>query len=193
MYRPNSKTAFLIVGLLSVMLSIVACGTEANKAYAVFSEPSINVGQAVPPPQGEVILTMSGNMNSNNSGADLAFDMQTLEKVGLIEYTIDDPWQDGQQVTYTGVLVSELLKVAGLNESATSLHLIALDDYAVDIPISEINQWPVMLATRRAGQYMGIDASGPTQIVFPFHSNPEIDKDTYKVQMIWNLRDIEIR
>ena len=42
----------------------------------------------------------------------LAFDMSTLEKLRLVKYEVDDPWLQ-EEVTYTGVLLSDLLEVAG--------------------------------------------------------------------------------
>ena len=89
--------------------------------------------------------------------------------------------------------MSHLLRYASVSDTATSVHMVALDDYSVYVSVEDINKWPVMLATRTNGEYMDVENSGPTRIVFPFHANPEIDEDTYKVLMIWNLRDIQIR
>ena len=184
------------IGLLAVfglMLVLVGCGQNADLAYAEVSPAGLNVGDQIPAPTGDTILNVSGAISQTNAGENLVFDMATLEKLGLVEYTIADPWQNHEDVTYTGILMSDLLRYAGVSDTATSVHMVALDDYAVDVSVEDINNWPVMLATRTNGEYMDVANSGPTRIVFPFHSNPEINEDTYKVLMIWNLRDIQVR
>ena len=80
-----------------------------------------------------------------------------------------------------------------ISDSATTVHMVALDDYAIDLSIEDINRWPILVATQKNGNYMSIENSGPSQIVFPYHAFPEIDEATYKVLTIWNLRDMEVR
>jgi hypothetical protein len=54
-----------------------------------------------------------------------------------------------------------------VGDSASSVRITALDDYQVDIPFAEIEKWPILLATRMNGEYMSIENSGPTRIIFP--------------------------
>ena len=184
------------LGLLAVfglMLVLVGCGQKADLAYAEIAPAGINVGDQIPLPAGSAILSISGSISQTNEGDKLVFDLATLEKLGLVEYTIADPWQNHEQTTYVGVLMSDLLDYAGASDAATNVHMVALDEYAVDVSMEDINKWPVLLATRTDGEYMDIENSGPTRVVFPFHAHPEINEDTYKVLMIWNLRDIVIQ
>jgi hypothetical protein len=67
-----------------------------------------------------------------------------------------------------------------------------LDDYQVDIPFAEIEKWPILLATRMNGEYMSIENSGPTRIIFPYHAYPEIDSIKYDDLWVWNIRSMEI-
>lgn len=182
-----------ILAVFGLMLVLVGCGQKVDLAYAEIAPAGLSVGDQIPTPTGDVILTIGGAIGQTNVGQSLKFDMATLEQLGLVEYTISDPWQNHEDVSYTGVLMSDLLEYAGISDGATNVHMIALDDYAVDVTVEDMKKWPVLLATRTDGEYMDVESSGPTRIVFPFHSNPEIDEDTYKVLMIWNLRDIEIQ
>ncbi len=182
-----------IVAIIGAMWALGACGGEASPVYETVVPTSLNPGSAIPNPTEEVILTLSGDISVKNAGATLAFDMPTLERLGLVKYTIADPWLNNTDVAYTGVLMSDLLKFAGASDSATNIHMVALDDYAVDIPLTDTNKWPILLATRADGEYMTVDNSGPTRIIFPFDAYSEIDKAAYKVLMIWNLKDMEIQ
>ena len=49
-----------------------------------------------------------------------------------------------------------------------------------------------MLATRTNGNYMSIDESGPTRIIFPYDSFP-IDPKEYHTSWAWNLKGMEVR
>ena len=60
-------------------------------AYEV--APSIHPGDPIPPPSGEVVLTVSGNLGVTNVGDTLQLDMPTLERLGLVKYSIIDPYQ----------------------------------------------------------------------------------------------------
>ena len=193
MVNQKSRSVAWILAIFSLMWVLAACSSQANLAYAEVAPASIELGSAIPNPSNEVILKVTGEIENTNSGEALSFDMATLERLGLVEYTIADPWQNHEEVSYTGVLLSDLLEYAGITETATNIHIVALDDYAVDVSLEDIQKWPVMLATRTDGKYMSVENSGPTRIIFPFHSNPEIDEDIYKVLMIWNLRDVEVQ
>lgn len=193
MIKKGFRPTLGLLAVFGLMLVLVGCGQKAEVAYAEIAPASINIGDQIPLPTGDVILNMFGDISQTNESQNLSFDIATLEKLGLVEYTIADPWQNHEDVTYTGVLMSDILDYAGVSDAATNVHMVALDEYAVDVSVADMNKWPVMLATRTNGEYMDIETSGPTRIVFPFHAHPEIDEDTYKVLMIWNLRDIEIQ
>lgn len=193
MVKKGLRPTIGLLAVMGLMLVLVGCGQKADRAYAEIAPAGINVGDQIPLPTGDVILSVFGKVSQSNDGERLSFDIATLEQLGLVEYTIEDPWQNHEEVTYTGVLMSDLLEYAGVSDTATNVHMVALDEYAVDISIADVKKWPVLLATRTNNEYMDIENSGPTRIVFPFHANKEIDEDTYKVLMIWNLRDIEIQ
>lgn len=190
----NMKRPLLILAAMIVtVLAIVACGGSSSAApYETVSAASIASGDAIPAPTGEVILTLSGDIGVTNSGDMLELDMTTLEGFGLVKYTVNDPWLDAEN-TYTGVLISDLHKVLGSSGAATSMRFTALDDYQVDISLEEAEKWPILLATRTNGEYMDIENSGPTRVIFPFDAFPDIDQVEYKPIWIWNIKSVEFR
>jgi hypothetical protein len=177
----------------SVLFALTACSRNVEQAYAFVAPASLTTGDAIPVPTGEAILSISGDISVKNAGDKLVFDMETLEQLGLVEYTITDPWRGNQRVSYTGVLMSDLIEFAGVSPSASSIHMAALDDYQVDISIADIKKWPVLLATRVNGEHMSIENSGPTRIIFPLDAYPEIDRIAYKDLFIWNLESMEVK
>ncbi|GAB4553072.1 MAG: molybdopterin-dependent oxidoreductase [Anaerolineales bacterium] len=177
---------FLLILLLS------ACADQTKTVYTVVAPASLKPGDAIPAPSGEVILTVSGKISAKNNGDTLQMDLATLEKLGLVEYDIHDPWMK-EQVTYTGVLMSDFLKFIQADSTAELVHIVALDDYQVDLSVRELQKWPVLLATRANGAYMTVNENGPTRIIFPFDQYPEIDKKDYQDLSIWNIVSMEVR
>ena len=116
--------------------------------------------------------------------------MKTLEDVGVVSYEVEDPWLQ-EKVTYAGVLLADLMELAGAPESTAEVFAVALDGYAIGIPVAEIESWPVLIATRSDGAYMTIENSGPTRIIFPYERHDDIiDARNYSV---WNLESLDFR
>lgn len=184
MYRP------LLLALLVILLS--ACGGSAatTTGYTTISPATIAPGDAVPAPTGEVILTLRGKIGHTNVGDRLDFDMETLERLGVVEFKVNDPHLKAA-TTYRGVLMERLLAVARVPSDAVNLQAIALNDYKVPVPISAMRQWPVILATLRNGERMPVSDKGPLEIVFPYDSF-EIDRTLHDPMWAWQMRTLEV-
>lgn len=189
-FKIRTRQISLFMAILGIVGLLGACGGATNPDYVQIVPASFSPGSAIPAPSQEVILTVSGNISVTNAGDTLQFDMRTLESLGLVEYTVDDPWLNATN-TYTGVLMSDLRKFVGASEAAKSMHIVALDDYGVDISVQDMEKWPILLATRTNGEYMDVENSGPTRIIFPYH-NYSIDPVKYNDFWIWNLKSMEI-
>jgi len=182
-----SRRFFFIV--LFVFL-IVSSACSESQEFDTLSEASINPGDDIPPPTGPVVLTVSGNIASTNADGAIDFDMNTLEQLGLVGYEVEDPWLQ-QTVTYSGVLLSDLLEVVNASDTLTEVFAVALDGYAVPIPLKEFEDWPVLIATQSNGSYMSIENSGPTRIIFPYDRHNNITEA--RNMSVWNLEAIEVR
>jgi hypothetical protein len=168
----------------------IACGSENQAEYEIVASAAINPGDEIPTPSGDVVLIVSGDVTNTNVGDTIQFDMNTLEKIGLVSYEVSDPWLL-ENITYTGVLLSDLLKVANASDTMTEVFASALDGYAISIPLSEIEAWPVLVATQSNGAHMAVENSGPTRIIFPYDSHDDI---TYARNMsVWNLESLDVR
>ena len=187
---------FIAVALCSITLA--GCGSaEATKAdegsspVHTVSAATLTPGDPVPAPVGPVVLTVSGAIATTNAGPTLQFDMATLERLGLVEYKIDDRLAEGRVATFRGVLMERILAVAGARTGATTLRTTALNDYKVSIPVSDVTASPVLVASTVDGQRMPVDRFGPLRMIYPYGSfglePPEADE-----KLIWQLADIEV-
>lgn len=186
----RSSAGFVAAAL--TLLGTVGCGSEpaadATMPYAVITEASIDTG-AIPDPVGDLVLRV---VDMTSDGQTFEFDLAALESIGVIEYAVDDQQAEGDVATFRGVLISDLLDVVGASPDATSLMATALNDYAVEIPVADVRDHAVMLATSVNGERMSVARYGPTRIVYPYHTG-EFDRAVYEPRWIWQLATIEIR
>lgn len=183
------KRRTFIFGMSALPL-LSACGLGGAKSiYTTVTEGDIQPGATIPVPREKTILTISGKIKARNYGQQIDLDMPTIERMGLVRYTVDDPEQR-RDVDYTGVLLQKLLDVAQYEKNTTTLHAIALNDYKIDIPL-DILRWPVMIATQREGQRMLETEKGPLEIVFP-NKDFQMDPILYNPMWVWQLRSLEV-
>ena len=163
--------------------------TESAASYAVVSAATLAPGDVIPSPTGPVILTVTGTV----SGATQAvpFDLATLESLGLVEYSVNDDVAEGRTAMFRGVLLDRLLAVVGMGDG-TTLHMVALNDYAVDIPATDAGAFPVLLATSVDGARMPIDKYGPIRVIYPTDDDA-LDPTVYDPRRIWQLKSIEVQ
>ncbi|NJP04625.1 MAG: hypothetical protein HC837_02810 [Chloroflexaceae bacterium] len=137
-------------------------------------------------------MTLTGKIKRTNQGDELVFDMELLESLGVIEYTVQNPSPEREQAdTHQGVLLENLFALAEIDADATKAHAIAWDDYTVDIPIS-VTQWPVMITTRRNGERISFHDLGPLQVIFPYHRF-DIEPVIYDPMWIHQVHTLEIQ
>jgi hypothetical protein len=178
--------------LVCFLLVLAACSTQAPLTYEVVTPASLSPGTPIPPPTADPVLTISGNFSNKNSGDTLVLDLPTIEKLGTVRYAVTDPFEN-KKITYTGVLMSDLLNAIGAAPNATTIHMVALDDFIAEIKVADLKRWPVLLATRADGELMSVEKGGPTRIIFPYDTHPDIDRVSYRDLWIWNIKTMELR
>ena len=169
-----------------LLLVVTACGAEQAASIETLSDGTLAAGTAVSVPRGKSILAIDRKLGSKTDDAALRLDIKTIERLGLIRYSVGDPWLK-REVAYTGVLLSDLVKLAAPAKGAKTMNLVALDDYKVQIALADIERWPIMLATRLDGKRMTVAKGGPTRIVFPYDLVDGIDELKYKDLWIWSI------
>jgi len=77
--------------------------------------------------------------------------------------------------------------------AATSLHLVAANDYAIDIPLSDLTDYDVILAMQTNGERLTIRDKGPIWLMYPLDDHAELQDPMYNNRLIWQLTFIELR
>lgn len=153
---------------MGIWLLLIACASASTleQDYTIVTEATLQPGVAIPMPSQAPILTVTGKIGATNDGNTILMDLTILEQAGLVEYTVIDPFEE-RPIRYRGVLMRNLLALWQVATDAERAHIIALDDYKIDIPLSDFRQYPVLLALQADGVYMQPDYRGPAILVYP--------------------------
>ena len=144
----------------------------------------------LPAAKGPVLLTVTGAIEPGNAGASAVFDRAMLDALPGRAAKVETPWTDGT-VTFEGPLGSALLDAVGAH--GTVMHITALDDYAVDVPIEDFRKYPVILATRKNGAPMPVRDKGPIFVIYPFDQDKSLINEVYFNRSVWQVKAIDIR
>jgi hypothetical protein len=165
---------------------------KGTMGAAVFLALGMGAASAADPlaaPTGPVILTVSGNIEVTNSDAGAAFDREMLAELGVTEITTSTPWTDGVPV-FSGVLARTILERVGAE--GTTVNATALNDYTVGIPMEELLNYDVLLATEMNGEEMKVSDKGPVWIVYPRDSEPDLQDRRLHDRWVWQLKALAV-
>jgi hypothetical protein len=186
----------LVVVALVAALAVAACGGKEEAPTQAAPDPStpqvvdggtLAAGEKVSAPTGDVVLTVTGDIGTANKGKKLELDLASLEKMRQVRVEAAEPFLK-RRVVFEGVLLSDLLAVAGVPDSASKVSLTALDDYKVDFKVADVRSSQMLLATKADGKHMPVDRSGPIRIVFPDGSSLGRNPDLW----IWSVASMKV-
>ena len=122
-------------------------------------------------------------------GETVEYSLSDLEALGSETFRTTTIWSDGEQV-FTGLPLVTLLSELGV-EGGT-LMARAINDYAVEVPVSDGVENGPILAHHRNGEPMSVRDKGPLWLVYPYDTNPEYRSEVIYSRSIWQLDRIEI-
>ena len=151
---------------------------------------STNVALAddLPMPSGDVILTVSGAIATTNVDDTAQFDLEMLQALDGTTIATTTIWTEGMQ-EFQGVALNVLTQHLGI-EGGT-LRATAMNDYTVEIPVSDAIEGGPMLAYLLDGKTMSVRDKGPIWVIYPFDSNLEYRTEVVYSRSIWQLDRIE--
>jgi len=126
---------------------------------------------------------------SGRGGETMVFSFEELEALPQATFETETMWTDGDQ-EFTGVPLATLLREAGVE--GETLRMTALNDYAVEMPMSEIGEDFPIVALRLNGNAISVRDKGPYWIVYPFDSTPEFQTETIFARSVWQLKALSV-
>ncbi len=141
-------------------------------------------------PSGDVILTVTGALEASNSDQGVELDLEMLEALGTTTVVTTTIWTSGPQ-TFEGVELATL--VEALEIEGSTLLATAINDYTVEVPVSDAVEGGPIVAFAANGAPMSVRDKGPLWIVYPYDSNPEYRSEVIYSRSIWQLDRIEAK
>ncbi|WP_051440680.1 hypothetical protein [Ensifer aridi] len=133
-----------------------------------------------------VILTINGKMTGSSP---LNLSRAKLEAIGGATIATTTPWHDGV-ITFEGVPLSKLMEKVGAN--GKTAFVVALNDYATEIPPSDFSDHGVILELKQNGRYVDVADKGPLFVIYPYDDKPELKSEVYFSRSAWRVRTITI-
>ena len=169
----------------------VFCMSLAGATSAQTSRPA-KPGKPtmLPAPTQPVILTVTGKIANRNQAEAAIFDAAMIAKLPTQEFTTWTPWFK-EPMTFRGPLLQTLLDAVGAQ--GQTLQMVALNDYAVNVPVSDAREFGPLLATHIDGKVLGVRDKGPLFLIYPFDAKPETRADQYYGRSIWQITRITVQ
>ncbi|MEE8046042.1 MAG: hypothetical protein V3T49_04305 [Dehalococcoidia bacterium] len=183
----SSRSSFSNYAILAAVIFFVlsACATSNEPDYVEVKERTLHSGDEIPATSGTTIVSFSGGSIGDG---EIAVDIQILESIGTVKYSVDDPYEN-RLIEYEGVLLRSLFDQFADSESA-SVTITAIDDYQQVIPRVDAEKWPIILAIKSDGEYTTRDHRGPSMIIYPYDQFSELEQAIYDPFWVWQIAHI---
>ena len=143
----------------------------------------------LPTPKGEVILTVTGDIGAKNQGDSAIFDVDMLRQMGEVTFATSTPWTDGVQ-EFTGIPLNVLTKELGVTEG--TIKATAINDYAIEIPLTDAVEGGPILAYMQNGKPMSVRDKGPIWVVYPYDLDQDYQAELIYSRSIWQLVRLDV-
>lgn len=144
---------------------------------------------AFPSPEGEIILTITGQIAYINNDGGAVFDETMLAALPPASVETTTVVTDGVR-QFDGFLMRDLLALVGAEgERVTAT---ALNDYIIDIPMEDFERFDVLVATHMDGQRLLPSDKGPLWIVYPRDDHAQLRDIRYDYRWVWQLVQLEV-
>lgn len=176
------QTTGLIIGML------LFCNVHATEEQAAWAVDSVSLAK----PTGAVILTVDGLAGRTNIDQQAQFDLAMLQALPASTVYTSTVVTDGVK-RFDGVLVRDLFNFLNPSPQSRKVEAIALNDYLVEIPLSDFYDYDVLLATHMDGVLLTSVDKGPLWIVYPRDSVRKLQDIRYDYRWVWQLKHLHIR
>ncbi|MCC5956702.1 MAG: hypothetical protein JJU07_11420 [Natronohydrobacter sp.] len=148
-------------------------------ATAVFANPETQASQ-------DRILTLDGAI----AGGEIALTRADVLEFPQHQIVTTTSVTDGPQ-TFEGFLIRDLLQA--LDADGDVVVARALNDYQIEIPISDFECFDVIGALSMGGVPLSPRDKGPIWIVYPRDDHPELQDIRYDTRWVWQLVSLHVQ
>ncbi len=140
-----------------------------------------------------VVLTVQGVFAS---GKTMEFTLSDLMQLPQTEFTVTSR-RTKEQDLYQGVALHDLLKHVAPKSEVTAVEVVANNDYRAYIKFEDILRYDYLLSYKKNGllywEHELAENKGPLAIAIDFDKNPQMDWEVYKHQLVWFVKEMNIK
>ena len=143
------------------------------------------IATAMPAAADRPVLTLTGAVRD----APITLTRSDLKALPQHELATSTSVTDGVPV-FEGFLMRDLLAEYGAE--GEHVHAVALNDYEIEIPISDFDDFDVIGALYQDGQALSPRDKGPVWIVYPRDDHEELQDIRYDTRWVWQLTTLHV-
>lgn len=170
------------------------CGAAGVFAAVCVGLSMVSMAQASGGPCEAPVEARILHLRSALNGKEVECDLPALTRLPTREIVTTLPEALGMpgKQRWQGVSLRLLAEQMG-GDSGQVLQLVALNDYTVTVPWSDLVQYDPIVAYRRNGHTMRVRDKGPLVLIYPFGSHPALDNQQYTNRTIWQIHAITLK
>jgi hypothetical protein len=143
-------------------------------------------------PASSLALDVDGKVRVTNNAAHTAYHFSEAQLLALPAHSITTATTWTPRSTFTGPLLSDVLKAVGAYGSQIEIH--TLDDYTCVVPVADADRYGVVLAYAMNGQRLKVSNFGPLFLIYPRDQFPmELDGAAGDAKFAWQIKSMTIR
>lgn len=135
------------------------------------------------------ILTISGNVQDDDGDGVITYTRDMIAAMEPVSFTTHTMWTEGP-IEFKGISLAGLIRDLGIEKG--TLKATAINDYAIEIPVSDALRQPAIIAYEMNGQPLSRRDKGPLWIVYPTDDHKEYLAEVYSSRSIWQLNKIVV-
>ncbi len=136
--------------------------------------------------QGDTYLTVT------DSSQDVVVELTEDDLLAMEQFSVhtENEFVDGL-AEFTGPLARDVIALLDALE-ITTLRLTAVNEYIIEVPVSDILDYDVIFAMSQNGERLSIRDKGPIWVIYPMTDNVELQDRIYNDRLIWQLVKVDI-
>ncbi|MBL4874494.1 MAG: hypothetical protein JKY41_14205 [Rhodobacteraceae bacterium] len=121
-----------------------------------------------------------------------AVELTEEDLLAMEQFTVftENEFVDGL-AEFTGPLARDVIALLNASDIGM-LKLTAVNDYAVEVPMSDLLEYDVIFAMTQNGTRFSIRDKGPIWVIYPMSENVELQDRVYNDRLIWQLVKVDV-
>jgi hypothetical protein len=137
-------------------------------------------------------LDVMGNIAKTNDPAGQVYHFTQAQLLELPTHSITTSTRWTARSTFTGPLLSDVLKQVGAHGTQIEVH--TLDDYTETIPLSDCDRYGVVVAYSMNGKRLKISDFGPLFLIYPRDAFPaELSGPAAESKFVWQIKSLIVK